>query len=80
MNLEMAEADPSKEEKDEKSAGQRGESPMEVTEALTHLPTLSTAMQLARPFQPDDDVKFVPYIARELEYKLPKLTQYAPED
>ena len=59
MNLEMAEADPSKEEKEEKSAGRRGESPMEVTEALTHLSTLSTAMQLARPVKPDQDVKFL---------------------
>ena len=37
-------------------------------------------MQLAHPAQPDQDVKFLPYIAKEKEYIPPKLEQYAPEN
>ena len=53
---------------------------MECTEAITRLPTFYGAMQLAHPAQPDEDVKFLPYIAKEKESIPPKLFQYAPED
>ena len=57
MNLEMAEANPKKEENPGRSAR---ESAMECTEAITRLPTFYGALQLAHPAQPDEDVKFLP--------------------